>query len=75
MQAARVLRSRIASSAVPPRAQVVRVVVAGNVLHRDAVDALAAPTTHSSFRAANHVLQPVRCSHHALGSSRPLLFQ
>mmetsp|Transcript_17021 Transcript_17021/g.50801 ORF Transcript_17021/g.50801 Transcript_17021/m.50801 type:complete len:486 (+) Transcript_17021:287-1744(+) len=41
-------------------AQVVRVVIAGNVLHRAAVDALAAPTTHSSFRAANHVLQPVK---------------
>ena len=48
-------------------------VVAGNVLHRDAVDTLAAPTTHSSFRAANHVLQPVRCAHHApvLWSSCP----
>lgn len=41
-------------------AQVVRVVVAGGVLHKVAKDALAAPTTHTSFRAANHVLQPVK---------------
>jgi hypothetical protein len=42
-------------------AQVVRVVVAGGLLHSVAKDALAAPTTHTSFRAANHVLQPVKC--------------
>ena len=36
-------------------------VVAGGLMHRAATDALAAPTTHSSFRAANTVLQPVRC--------------
>lgn len=41
-------------------AQVVRVVVAGGLLHSVAKDALAAPTTHTSFRAANHVLQPVK---------------
>ena len=35
--------------------------IAGNLMHREAVDALAAPTTHASFRAANTVLQPVRC--------------
>ena len=38
-----------------------RLVVAGGLMHRAAGDALAAPTTHASFRAANTVLQPVRC--------------
>lgn len=42
--------------------QVVRLVVAGGLMHRAAVDALAAPTTHASFRAANTVLQPVQCA-------------
>lgn len=32
-------------------------------MHRAAGDALAAPTTHASFRAANTVLQPVRCAY------------
>ena len=42
--------------------QVVRLVIAGGLMHRAAADALAAPTTHASFRAANTVLQPVKCA-------------
>lgn len=47
-----------------------RLVVAGGLMHRAAGDALAAPTTHASFRAANTVLQPVRCAAPELGLTR-----